>query len=243
MKTVIITGAAKGIGRACAELFARSNYNVLANYLNSEQQAIALKNNLTAAGFSIEIKKSDVSNYDQARGLIDYAYATFGSIDVLVNNSAISLYSPINCTSPQQWDNIMQTNVKSVYNCCNCVIPYMLKKHEGKIVNISSIWGLVGSSCEVAYSASKAAVIGFTKALAKELAPSNINVNCVAPGVVDTDMISNLSLEEKDNLLKDIPLERFANVEDIAKSVLFLASDASDYITGQILSPNGGFVI
>lgn len=243
MKTAIITGAARGIGRACAELLARNNYQILANYLTSEKQAIDLKDYLRKSGFSVDIKRADVSDYDQANSLMDYAYRTFGSIDILINNSGIALYSPINCTTPEQWDNIMKINVKSVYNCCNCVISYMLKQQGGKIINISSIWGLVGASCEVAYSASKAAVIGFTKALAKELAPSNINVNCIAPGVVKTDMISNLTSAEKDSLMSEIPLGKFADPMDIARSVLFLAGDASNYITGQILSPNGGFVI
>lgn len=241
MKTVVITGAAKGIGAACAEAFSVHGYNVVINYLHSFELANNLKDKLLSKHYSVCTKKADVSNYDEAKALIDFAYSTYGNIDVLVNNAGICHYGLLSDVSPDLWDKIMTINVKSAYNCSKSVIPYMLNKHSGKIINISSIWGISGASCEVAYSTSKAAIIGFTKSLSKELSWSNINVNCVAPGVVDTDMIKSLNQEDLDELKSDIPFGRFANPCDIAKCILFLSSDDANYITGEVLSPNGGF--
>lgn len=240
MKTVVITGASKGIGAACAEEFAKAGYNVVANYNTSKQEAVLLRDKLISDNYSVSIKQADVSIFEQAAKLIDFAVDTYGKIDVLVNNAGICHYGLLSDTSPYIWNKVMSSNVDSVYNCSRLAVSNMLKRHEGKIINISSIWGIQGASCEVAYSTSKAAIIGFTKALALELAPSGINVNCVAPGVVDTAMISNLNNSERIELEQNIPLGYFASVDDIAKVVMFLASDSSKYITGEVVKVAGG---
>lgn len=243
MKTVVVTGGAKGIGGAISRLFAEAGYNVVVNYRSSSNAASSLVEELQGRHYSVCSKRADVSNYEQTGHLIDFACETYGGIDVLINNAGEALYSLFTDTTPEQWDNIMNSNVKSAYNCSSHAVPYMLKNHSGSIINISSVWGITGASCEVAYSASKAALIGFTKSLAKELALCGIRVNCVAPGVVDTDMLGSLSANETQTLKDDIPLGKFAQPCDIAKAVLFLASANAGYFTGQIISPNGGLVI
>ncbi len=243
MPTTVITGASRGIGRETAKVFAQENYNVVVNYNKSEKAAVSLKQELLSIGANVEIFKADVSNYEQARALIDFSIEKFDAIDVLVNNCGVSQYSLFTDCKPSDFENILQTNVISALNCSNLALPHMIRKHSGNIINISSIWGIVGASCEVLYSTSKAALIGFTKALAKEVAPSSINVNCVAPGAVNTDMMKEFSFDEINQIEKDIPMGRLANTNEIAKIVLFLTSNAAKYITGQVISPNGGWVV
>ncbi len=243
MKTVIITGASRGIGKATAMCFAKAEYNVIINYNKSKQSANNLKMQLLQKGFSVDLFKADVSQINEAQELIEYTASRFGSIDVLVNNCGISHYGLFTDCSEYDFQSVINTNVFSAFNCTKFALPYMIKNHSGKIINISSIWGITGASCEVLYSTSKAAIIGFTKALAKEVAPSSINVNCVAPGVVDTDMIKDFSSDEIKELEKSIPVNRIAKPFEIAETILFLASEKADYITGQVISPNGGFVI
>lgn len=239
-KTVLITGAAKGIGRAIAQVFHENNYNVIINYHSSEKEALDLASKLGDRSIAV---KADVSKRDQVERMIDESIKRFEQIDVLVNNAGIAQQKLFTDISEADWDNMMNIHVKGMYNCCQSAVPGMINQKQGKVINISSIWGITGASCEVHYSTAKAAVIGFTKALAKELGPSNIQVNCVAPGIIDTDMNKLLSGEDREALANETPLLRFGRPEEVAQTVLFLASDKADFITGQVISPNGGFVI
>lgn len=244
MKTVLITGASRGIGASCAVNFAKAGYNVVINYNNSEEKAKSLekiiKDSYNVDCISI---KADVSDYEQVRAMFEKAYSHFGNIDVLVNNAGISSYMLFTDTEKDEWDKVISTNLNSVYYCCKCVLPQMIKNHSGIIVNISSMWGQTGASCEVAYSASKAGVIGLTKALSKEVGPSNIRVNCVAPGVITTDMMNGFDEKAVEELKDETPLSCLGTPKDVADSVVFLCSEKAKFITGQVLSVNGGILI
>ena len=243
-KTVFISGAAKGIGASCAKAFAKEGYNVIINYLHSEKQALDLCEELEQTyKISTLCLKGDVSDYNQTQQMFLKAYEIFLGIDVLVNNAGISLIKLLSDTSKDEWDKIISTNLTSIYNTCSAVVPHMVKNHKGSIVNISSMWGQIGASCEVAYSASKAGVIGFTKALAKELAPSDIRVNCIAPGVIMTDMMNECDDETIKQLKEETPLGTLGQPEDVARAVVFLSSDKASFITGQIIGVNGGMII
>ena len=230
-KTALITGSSRGIGRAIAILFARNNYNVVINYNKSEKEAQELYDMLSKENLNVKIFKADVSNVQEANALVNYTIGQFENIDVLVNNAGISKPCLFTDISYEQWDEMISTNLSSVFYVTKKALQYMLPNQSGHIINISSMWGLVGSSFEVDYSATKAGIIGMTKALAKELGPSNINVNAIAPGVIQTDMLK-----------EETPLMRIGKPEDIAKCALFLA-EQGDFITGQVISSNGGFVI
>lgn len=242
-KTVIITGASKGIGAATAILFARKGYNVVIGYNESYQSANLLTRSLVSQGYPVMSFKANVTNKLETELLIKETQYKFGSVDVLINNAGVSVTGLITDTDEFDSDRVFDVNLKGVYNCCRAVTPTMVNQKSGKIINISSMWGQVGASCEVAYSASKAGVIGLTKALAKELAPSGITVNCIAPGLIETAMNSNISVEDLNAFVEEIPLGRMGNADEIASSALFLASDEADYITGQVLGVNGGYVI
>lgn len=242
-KTVLITGSSKGIGAATAILFAQKGYNVVINYNNSYESASLLCNSLKSNGYSVMTQKANVANRLEVELMVKETLYKFGSLDILVNNAGISHQGLITDTDEIDFDNIIDTNLKGVFNCCKSVIPSMVSRQSGKIINISSMWGQVGASCEVAYSASKAGVIGLTKALAKELAPSGITVNCIAPGLIETGMNSNFTIEELSDFVEGIPLGRMGSADEIAAAIEFLASDNADYITGQVLGVNGGFVI
>ena len=242
-KTVIITGASKGIGAAMAILFARKGYNVVIGYNESYQLAKMLSSSLSSQGYNIVPIKVNVANKLETDILIKEAVYKFGSVDVLINNAGVAFNGLITDTEEFDFDKIFDVDLKGVFNCCKSVTPVMVNQKSGKIINISSMWGQVGASCEVAYSAAKAGVIGLTKALAKELAPSGITVNCIAPGLIDTSMNSNISVEDLNAFVEDIPLGRMGTAEDIAETALFLASEGADYITGQILGVNGGYVM
>lgn len=241
MKTVLITGASRGIGRATALKFAQGGYGVGINYNNSKKDAEGLKKEIESFGGKAEIFKADISDSGQTAKMIREAGEKLGSLDVLVNNAGIALPQGL-FTDFDDSDikRIFDTNVIGMMNCTRLVIPQMVKKKSGRIINVSSIWGEIGGSCEVIYSASKAAVIGFTKALAKELAPSGICVNCVAPGFIDTDMNSHLSEADKVEFAESISLGRVGRAEEVADAIYFLASEGSNYITGEVLSINGG---
>lgn len=241
-KTALITGSSRGIGRAIAILFARNNYNVVINYNKSEKEAQELYDMLSKENLSVRIFKADVSNVQEANALVNYTIGQFENIDVLVNNAGISKPCLFTDISYEQWDEMISTNLSSVFYVTKKTLQYMLPNQSGHIINISSMWGLVGSSFEVDYSATKAGIIGMTKALAKELGPSNINVNAIAPGVIQTDMLNDLSQDTMDMLKEETPLMRIGKPEDIAKCALFLA-EQGDFITGQVISSNGGFVI
>lgn len=242
-KTVVITGSSRGIGRACAILFAKNNYNVVINYNKSKELAEELFNDLKEAGYSVDIFKADISNRFETNSLINHCIGKFGKIDVLINNAGISQNKLFTDITDDDWNEMMGTNLNGIFYTTQKALQYMLPECSGKIINISSIWGMVGGSYEVHYSTSKAAIIGMTKALAKELGPSNIQVNCIAPGVIQTDMLNDIDEEIIEGLREETPLMRIGTVDDIANCALFLASDKSDFITGQVISPNGGFVI
>lgn len=243
MKTAVVTGGAGGIGAAVCERLCRDGFSVAVNWLRSEEKAASLVKRLTQSGFDAFAVKGDVSVSADADALIQAVFCRNGRIDVLVNNAGIAVRSLFDETSDEQWRRVTDTNLTGAFNCSRAASKHMLRQKSGRIINISSMWGQTGASCEVAYSASKAGVIGLTKALAKELAPSGITVNCVSPGVVDTDMMSSFSQEERRLIAEDIPLGRFASPEDIANAVAFFADERSAYITGQILGVNGGAVI
>ena len=238
LKTVLITGASRGIGAATAELFAENGYTVIINYNSSREKALALAEK--TAGLAI---KADVSSSEETDRMISEITERFGKIDVLVNNAGISVTGLFDLVSDEDSRRIFDINVFGVLNCTKKVLPHMLRRKYGRIINVSSMWGQTGASCEVHYSAAKAAVIGFTKALAKEVGPSGINVNCVAPGMIMTDMTSCYTEEEINEIKEDIPLGRCGSPHDIAETILFLASERSSYITGQIIGVNGGMII
>ena len=236
-KVAIVTGGSKGIGASIVKNLAQNGYNVILNYNTSFEQAkqIANKNSL------VHIFKADVSKYDEVCSLVNFAIDKFGKIDLLVNNAGIDLIKTINDTTISDFNNILKTNLYSAFYTSKEVSKYMISQKYGHIINISSIWGLTGASCEMAYSVSKAGLDAMTKSLAKELGPSNIRVNSIAPGIIDTDMNNNLNSDEKNMIISEIPLERIGNVKDISDCVLFL--DKSSYITGQIIQVNGGWNI
>ena len=242
-KTVIITGASKGIGAAMAILFARKGYNVVIGYNESYQLAKMLSSSLSSQGYNVVPIKVNVANKFETDILIKEAVYKFGSVDVLINNAGVAFNGLITDTEEFDSDRVFDIDLKGVFNCCKSVTPVMVNQKSGRIINISSMWGQVGASCEVAYSAAKAGVIGLTKALAKELAPSGVTVNCIAPGLIDTSMNSNISVEDLNAFVEDIPLGRMGTAEDIAETALFLASEGADYITGQVLGVNGGYVM
>ena len=237
-KVIVITGASRGIGAATALLAAKSGYFVVVNY-----SAENICRKITQDGEKCIAVKADISNADDVKKLYDKSMEIAGKVDVLVNNAGISEFSLFTDIGEKQWDRMFDTNVKGNFLVSKAFIPQMVHRKNGKIINISSVWGICGASCEVHYSASKAAVIGMTKALAKELGPSGITVNCVAPGVIDTDMNAAFSKEDIRALIDETPIERIGSPQDVAETVLFLASDRADFITGQVISPNGGFVI
>lgn len=242
-KTAIITGSSKGIGAATAILFAQKGYNVVITYNESYESATLLARSLSANGFSVTAQKLNVANRLEAELLVKETLYKYGSIDVLVNNAGVAYQGLITQTDEVEYDRILNTNLKGTFNCCKAVTPVMVRQQSGKIINISSMWGETGASCEVAYSASKAGVIGLTKALAKELAPSGITVNAVTPGLIETAMNTNLTVEELNDFVESIPLGRMGTADEVAQAVYFLASENADYITGQILGVNGGYVI
>lgn len=234
MKNIIVTGSSRGIGAKVVEKFAKEGNRVILNYNKSGVEAEKIKNEFPD---NVVLYRADVSKFDDVKKMCDYCINEFGSIDVLVNNAGISQIKPFADITEEDWDSIMAVNLKGVYNCTKCVIDNMIHNKSGKIINIASIWGEVGGSCEVHYSASKAGIIGFTKALAKEMGLSNIQVNCVSPGIIDTDMNR---MHDLDELKKEVPLNKIGTPDDVANLVYFLASDEANYITGQVLSVNGG---
>ncbi len=238
-KTVFITGSSRGIGRAAAELFYENGYNVVINYNSSEEEAQKLSQKLPGS----LLLKGDVSKEKDVIEMIERAISHFGKIDVLINNAGISIVNLLEDTTLEEWERLFSVNVTGTFLASKYAARHMIENHSGKIINISSIWGISGASCESCYSASKGAVIAFTKALAKELGPSGIQVNCVAPGFIDTDMNSDVSPEDTKAFCDDTPLGRIGTPQDVAKTLLFLASEGADFITGQIIGCDGGVTI
>lgn len=244
-KTVLITGSSRGIGAQTARKFAENGYNVIINYKNSKQEALELLDEIRNKGVESIALKADVSNFQEAQDLVTKSLEEFGHLDVLVNNAGIACQKLFTDISHEEWTHMFNVNIHSMFNCTKPVVENMLKRHSGKIINISSVWGITGGACEVHYSASKAAVIGFTKSLAKELGPSNIQVNCVAPGFIETDMNKNLNLKESEieDIKKETPCMRLGNVKDVSEAVFFLAGEGANFITGQVIGVNGGILI
>ncbi len=243
MKTVLITGASRGIGAAAARLFADNGYAVAVNYCSSKEAADRLVDEITASGGDAFAVQADVAKADEVKRMVQAVYDRFGHLDVLIHNAGIAQQKLLTDTEPEEWQRMMGVHLDGAYHCCRAVIPAMVRQGYGSILTVSSIWGVTGASCEVPYSAAKAGLIGFSKALAKELGPSNIRVNCVAPGVIQTDMCASFDEDTLNGLADDTPLGRLGKPEEIAEALLFLASEKASYITGQVLGVNGGFVM
>ena len=240
-KVVVVTGGSRGIGAQIVKTLANENYKVILNYNNSKEQAEKIQQELLEQGKEIEIIKADVSKREENEKLIQFAINKFNKIDVLINNAGISQEGLFTDVTEEEWQKIINTNLNSVFYCNQQALKYMIQEQQGCIINISSIWGETGASCEVAYSTTKAAINGMTKALAKEVGPSNIRVNAIAPGIIDTDMNRNLTNEELEPIKEQIPLNKIGKALDIAKCVKWLIED--EYTTGQIISINGGWYI
>jgi len=241
MKTVIVTGGSRGIGAAIVKKLEKEKYNIVLNYNNSEEAAKQIQKELEEQNIKIEIFKADVSKREEVIKLVKFTLEKYKSIDVLINNAGIDQIKPFMDITDKDWNNIMQVNLNSVFYCCQEVLENMIHNKRGCIINISSIWGRIGASCEVHYSASKAAIDGLTKALAKEMGPSNIRVNSIAPGIIETEMNKDLNREDVQEIINQIPLGRIAKPEEIAKSIKWLIED--EYVTGQIISVDGGWNI
>ena len=240
-KVIIVTGASRGIGKAIAKGLSKKGYQVIANYNKSEEQAINLKEELEKENIKIDIFKADVSKRKEAKELVEYTIKKYGRIDALINNAGISQIKEFTQITDEDWNNMINTNLNSVFYMSQEACKNMIHNKKGCIINISSIWGVIGSSCEVHYSVSKAGIDAMTKSLAKEMGPSHIRVNSIAPGIINTDMNKNLSEEEINNIKDEIPLEKIGKAQDIEKCIEWIIED--EYTTGQIISINGGWGI
>ena len=243
MKTALVTGGAKGIGAAAVKKLCENGFSVAINYLSSEEKAFALSSALISAGFDVFTVKADVSDAGQVDDMISAVLSRNGRLDVLVNNAGIAKQQLFDTVTDADWQKMLGCDLTGVFNCCRACLPHMLQAKKGRIINVSSMWGQVGASCEVSYSAAKAGVIGLTKALAKEVGLSGVTVNCVAPGAIETDMMAQFSDDDIRTLCEEIPLGRLGKPEEAAELIAFLASDKASYITGQVIGVNGGMVV
>jgi len=241
-QTVIVTGGSKGIGREICLQFARKKANVVINYFSSEEKVIELLSYIENFGGKAIIVKGDVSVLSDTKKIVDSAIKAFGKVDILVNNSGITRDNLMMRMSEEEFDSVINTNLKGTWNMCKSVTRHMLKNRIGKIINITSVVGIIGNAGQANYVASKAGIIGLTKSLSKEFGARGITCNAVAPGFIQTKMTDSLSDEIKEYYLAQIPLNKFGTVEDVANTVLFLASDEAAYITGQVISVNGGMI-
>ncbi|SFU58057.1 elongation factor P 5-aminopentanone reductase [Alicyclobacillus macrosporangiidus] len=237
----IVTGASRGIGRSIALALGRAGAHVVVNYRSSREAAEQVVEEIRANGSRSYAVQADVTDPAQVEALMTAATG-FGIPRILVNNAGIASARLLLDTTLEEWEQLIKSNLTAPFLCTKAVLPHMLRARYGRIINISSIWGITGGSYEVAYSATKGGILAFTKALAKELAPSGITVNAVAPGAIETDMLNRLSAEDRQALAGETPVGRLGRPEDVAHAVLFLASPAASYMTGQVISPNGGLV-
>ena len=240
-KTALVTGASRGIGAACAQALAQAGYAVIACYHTGQKEAESVCEKILQAGGECAVYGMDVADSAQAQAAAKFAIARYGRIDLLVNSAGIAHFSLASETTDQEWRRVFSVNMDGVFYMCRAVMPDMIARKSGCILNIGSMWGEVGASCESAYSASKAAVIGYTRALAKELGPSGIRVNCISPGLIDTEMNRMLSSADKAAVVEETPLGRMGTPQDVAQLAVFLAQDR--FITGQVIGVNGGLVI
>lgn len=240
-KTIIVTGGSRGIGAAIVSLLAKENYNIVLNYNKSEEIAKKMQEEFTNLGKTVEIFKADVSKREEVKKLVNFTIKKFGKIDVLINNAGISQTKLFTDITDEDWNNMLNIDLNSVFYMSQEVAKHMIHEKEGCIINISSIWGMIGASCEVHYSVAKAGVDAMTKSLAKELGPSNIRVNSIAPGIIDTDMNKYLSEKELKQIKEEIPLGKIGDTSAIAKCAKWLIED--NYTTGQIIGINGGWSI
>ena len=240
-RVIIVTGASRGIGRDIAKKLAKDGNIVIANYNKSEDKAISLQQELLKENINIDIFRADVSKRKEVKELIKYVIEKYKKIDCLINNAGIDQVKMFLDITDKDWSKIIDNNLNSVFYTCQEVLPYMIHEKKGVIINISSIWGVIGASCESHYAVSKAGVDALTKSLAKEMGPSNIRINSIAPGIIDTEMNNNLNEEEKERLKEEIPLNKIGKVEDISRCVEWLIED--EYVTGQVISINGGWQI
>lgn len=241
-ETVFITGASRGIGRAAAKAFGMAGYRVAVGCNINRDAARELIAQFASAGVMAEIVEGDVADENSVRDMVNQAQRALGHISVLINNAGVSCDALFTDTTPDMWQRTFDVNARGAYNTCRAVLPDMISRGCGSIINVSSVWGIYGGACEAAYSASKAALIGLTKALARETGPSGIRVNCIAPGVIDTDMLKRLSQNDRNMLVERTPLCRLGTPEDVAGVMLFLASPAAAFITGQVIGVDGGFI-
>lgn len=240
-KTVVVTGASRGIGRAVSIYYAQNGFNVCICCRKNSEMLEKVRQEILNYGVECIAYTGDIGNFQKCETFFKLITQSYSKIDILVNNAGISHIGLLQDMSPDEWHNIVEANLTSVFNCCKLAIPIMLSRHAGKIVNISSVWGCVGASTEVAYSATKGGINSFTKALAKELAPSNIQVNAIACGIIDTDMNSFLNDDELQSVLDEVPAGRIGKPEDVAK-LTFDITNTSDYLTGQVIKLDGGWI-
>ena len=243
MKYALIAGASGGIGAATARAFAQAGYGVAIHAHRNVDKLHALAQELSALSVPVLEVCADLSDPVQAKTMVDNVLEKFCQLDILICCSGLSHVGLVTDIDPQQWKTLFGVNVDGMHYCCQAVLPHMVHRKEGCILTVSSMWGQVGASCEVAYSATKGAVIAYTKALAQEVGPSNIRVNCIAPGVIATEMNAHLSPEDLEALADETPLGRIGTPEECAACALFLASEGASFVTGQVLAPNGGLVI
>lgn len=240
--TVLITGGSRGIGAAIAKRFAKEGYQIVIHYLNSHEQANETARECMSFGAKVITISADLSSREQLHRMKEKLDSMNVKPDIIVNNGGISHYGMLMDVTEEQWDYVMNVNLKGMFLCTQLFMRHMTSQKYGRVINVSSVWGMTGAACEVLYSTTKGGMNAFTKALAKELAPSGITVNAVAPGVVETEMMNDFNTEEKEALEQEIPVGRFGSTDEIASLVYFLSLPESSYITGQIISPNGGWL-